>query len=70
MAVFLPLFVALDPFTTDYGAIRGRRDPAHVLGADLSGRDVFARVIYGARVSLLVGFGAVALYVSSGRSSA
>jgi peptide/nickel transport system permease protein len=34
---------------------------AHWLGTDQLGRDLLTRVIYGARVSLYVGFGAVAL---------
>lgn len=33
----------------------------HVLGTDALGRDLLARLIYGARISLLVGFGAVAV---------
>ena len=65
-AIFLPFLVPLDPLKTDYGNIRGAPGPGHVLGGDLSGRDVFARLIFGARVSLLVGFGAVAVYVTIG----
>jgi len=34
---------------------------AHLLGADLAGRDVLARVVFGTQVSLLVGFGAVTI---------
>ncbi|WP_020496932.1 ABC transporter permease [Sciscionella marina] len=34
---------------------------AHVFGTDQSGRDVFARVVYGAGQSLLIGLGATAL---------
>jgi len=33
----------------------------HVFGTDQSGRDLYTRVIYGARESLLIGFGATAL---------
>ena len=69
IAVFLPLLVPLDPLKTDYGAIRQPPGPGHPLGADLSGRDIFARVVHGTRVSLVVGFGAVAVYSSSGRRS-
>ena len=65
-AIFLPFLVPLDPIQTDYGNIRGAPGAGHVLGGDLSGRDVFARVVHGARVSLLVGFGAVTLYVTIG----
>lgn len=35
--------------------------PDHLLGTDALGQDVLSRVIYGARVSLLVGFSAVAV---------
>jgi len=35
--------------------------PAHWLGTDQLGRDLLTRLIYGARISLYVGFGAVAL---------
>jgi peptide/nickel transport system permease protein len=66
IAVFLPLIVPLDPLKTDYGAIRKPPGPGHILGADLSGRDILARVVHGTRVSLIVGFGAVALYLVVG----
>src|SRR5215467_12678125 len=39
--------------------LEGADGRAHLLGTDHLGRDVFSRVIYGARVSLLVGFAAV-----------
>jgi peptide/nickel transport system permease protein len=65
-AIFLPMFVRLDPFATDYTAIGSGPNAQHVLGADLAGRDVLARVVYGTQVSLLVGFGAVAIYVVIG----
>src|SRR2546428_9951439 len=39
--------------------LSGADGRAHLLGTDHLGRDVFSRVIYGARVSLLVGFAAV-----------
>jgi peptide/nickel transport system permease protein len=41
-------------------SLRPPRAPNH-LGTDLLGRDLLSRVLYGARVSLLVGFGAGAL---------
>lgn len=66
IAVFLPYLIPLDPIKTDYGAIRQPPGPGHILGADLSGRDIFARVVHGTRISLVVGFGAVALYMLVG----
>lgn len=65
-AIFLPLLTQLDPKKTDYGAIRQPPGGTHILGADLSGRDVWARLVHGTRISLIVGFGAVALYVTIG----
>jgi peptide/nickel transport system permease protein len=38
----------------------------HLLGTDAYGRDVFSRVLYGARVSLIVGLGAALLSVALG----
>lgn len=65
-AVVLPFLVPLDPVQTDYSNIRGAPGPGHLLGGDLSGRDVLARLIHGTRISLIVGFGAVAVYVAIG----
>lgn len=39
---------------------------AHWLGTDQIGRDVLSRLIYGTRVSLIIGFATVALYVTFG----
>lgn len=36
-------------------------DPAHLLGTDLMGRDYLSRLIYGARIALVIAVGAVAL---------
>jgi ABC-type dipeptide/oligopeptide/nickel transport system permease subunit len=41
-------------------------EPQHYLGLDLNARDIFSRVLYGARVSLLVGFSAVLFSIITG----
>ncbi len=54
-AVFAPL---LTPYTYDEMDLANRLAPpsaAHLLGTDEGGRDVFTRLLYGARVSLLIG---------------
>lgn len=57
---------SLDPLDTDP---RGALEPpsaSHLFGTDQSGRDVFSRVVFGARYSLAVGFGATAIAVLVG----
>lgn len=66
IAFLLPLVVALDPLATDYTNIRKPPSEGHLLGGDISGRDVFARVVHGARVSLIAGFGAMIVFVTIG----
>jgi peptide/nickel transport system permease protein len=67
VAVAAPLVAPQNP---ERGALRARLTPptlravdgrAHLLGTDHLGRDVLSRVIFGARVSLSVGFAAVAV---------
>src|SRR5262245_13958198 len=60
-AVFADYITAFDPFTTNARDSLARPGGAHVLGADFMGRDVLARIIYGARISLAVGAGATVL---------
>ena len=67
MAALAPLLTPWPPNWIDFQT--GARQPpsaAHMLGTDVSGRDVWARVLYGARTSLIVGFGAVTLYLIIG----
>lgn len=64
-AVFGPLLFA-DPYHIELSQLDKPPSAAHILGTDQSGRDVAARVATGARTSLIVGFGAVALYVVIG----
>lgn len=56
MAIFAPWLGTKDP--TALSPIHRTRAPSELFwfGSDLLGRDVYSRVIYGARVSLIVGF--------------
>jgi peptide/nickel transport system permease protein len=61
-ALLAPLLAPYDPNAQD---ITSRLQPplsnGHLLGTDLLGRDVLSQMIYGSRVSLLIGFTAVVL---------
>lgn len=66
LAVLAPWVAPYDPNFVD---VAGRLRPpssAHWLGTDALGRDVLSRVIWGARVSMLVGFGVVLLGAAFG----
>jgi len=56
IAVFAPLLWTVDP--TSISPSRRTRVPSELywFGTDMLGRDIYSRVVYGARVSLLVGF--------------
>lgn len=55
IAIFAPLIAPYDPNYTDaYNKLRGP-SAEHWCGTDSLGRDILSRIIYGARVSLLVG---------------
>src|SRR5580658_5025972 len=55
IAVFAPLIAPYDPIATSWTAIRKAPSALHWMGTDENGRDVAARVIFGARASLLAG---------------
>ena len=56
LVIALPYILHLDPYTSDYEVMFGSAPSAlHWLGTDDIGRDIFARFIYGGRVSLSVG---------------
>jgi peptide/nickel transport system permease protein len=57
VALGAPGFARYDPLATDYGAMLGPPSAAHWLGTDAFGRDVLARLVYGSRTAMLVGFG-------------
>lgn len=67
-ALFAPWFAGYDLLRTDPDAVLLPPSSAHLLGTDAFGRDVFARMLYGARVSLQVGLVSVGISVSIGTS--
>lgn len=65
-ALFAPLLTPHDPTRLDVDAILAPPSLEHPMGTDALGRDVMARLLYGGRVSLWVGFVAVGLAVAIG----
>jgi glutathione transport system permease protein len=65
-AIFAPLIAPTDPYVQDLLATMEPPSMAHPFGTDDNGRDIFARVIFGARISLLEVVLAVGLAVLVG----
>lgn len=62
IALLAPYVAPYDPLEQNF--IKSFRPPSreHLLGTDEFGRDIFSRIIYGARISLQIGF--IAVFIS------
>ena len=60
-AVFAEIITFQDPLATNASLSLAPPSAAHWLGTDNFGRDVYSRIVYGARISLAVGIGSTAL---------
>ncbi|MEO6918541.1 MAG: ABC transporter permease [Collimonas sp.] len=62
VAIFAPLLARYDPvFDQDYGNILAGPSGLHWMGTDDLGRDIFSRIVFGARISLQAALIAVGL---------
>lgn len=62
IAILAPLLATHDPiFDQDYGNLLSGPDTTHWMGTDDLGRDIFSRMLYGARISLQAALIAVGL---------
>lgn len=66
LAIFAPLLSPYDPVATSWLAVRKPPSLLHWFGTDELGRDILARVIYGARASLMAGAISVSIALSIG----
>ena len=66
MVLAAPVLATHDPIRVPVGEARLSPSVDHWFGTDQQGRDIFARVLYGGRVSLIVGFGSAALAAAIG----
>ena len=60
-AMFADLITSYDPPTTNASLSLAHPSAAHCLGADSMGRDIYSRIVFGARISLAVGLGSTTL---------
>jgi peptide/nickel transport system permease protein len=65
-AVFAPYITVYDPLSTNAALSLARPSAQHWLGCDFMGRDVYSRIVYGARISLAVGVGSMGLGITCG----
>ena len=55
-ALLAPSIAPYDPIAPDYAAVLQPPTTSHWLGTDELGRDIFTRLLYGARISMVIGF--------------
>jgi peptide/nickel transport system permease protein len=56
VALFAEVIAPYDPVANAFDRMHERPSLAHLFGTDQFGRDVFSRIVYGARTALMVGF--------------
>jgi peptide/nickel transport system permease protein len=66
VAACAPLLAPFDPYAIDSKALLAAPSLSHWMGTDEFGRDIMSRIIWGARISLMVGLLAVGLGTTTG----
>jgi ABC-type dipeptide/oligopeptide/nickel transport system permease subunit len=66
LAIFAPVLAPYSPYDQDLYRVLAPPSAVHWFGTDNLGRDLFSRILYGARVSLFVGIGSTALSAALG----
>jgi peptide/nickel transport system permease protein len=66
VALLAPVVAPYNPLKQNLNNTLARPDWTHLMGTDNVGRDVFSRMVYGTRVSLVAGFGSVVIAVLVG----
>ncbi|MFH1678377.1 MAG: ABC transporter permease [Candidatus Omnitrophota bacterium] len=61
VAVFAPVISPYDPGEMDRGNLLTAPSAKHIMGTDSLGRDIFSRIVFGARISLSIGIIAVGI---------
>lgn len=66
VAIFAPVLAPYDPYIINSSNLLAPPSAQHWLGTDEFGRDILSRIIYGARISIYVGFMAVGIGSTAG----
>lgn len=66
LMIFLPMVIEMDPVAIDNTAFNQAPGQVHLLGTDDVGRDILARVVYGGRISIIIGILATVISVALG----
>lgn len=64
ISILAPVLAPYSPY--EIGTARMAPDTAHMFGTDDKGRDILSRILYGGRISLVIGFGAVLFALVTG----
>jgi len=65
-AMFAPIIAPYDPYAQMLDDVLQQPNGKHLLGSDSLGRDTLSRIIFGTRITLLVGVGTVIIAASLG----
>ncbi len=65
-AIFAPFVAPYDPYAQILDDVLQQPNAKHLLGTDSLGRDTLSRIVYGARITLLVGVGTVIIAAALG----
>lgn len=66
IAIFAAYLAPYNPYKVDYSYYKQPPSADHILGTDELGRDVFSRLIYGTRISLIIGLVVVGISMTIG----
>lgn len=66
MCIFAPLFTSYSSTRVDLRNILSPPSAEHILGTDKIGRDIWARILYGGRISMGVGLGSAVIAAAIG----
>ena len=61
VSILAPWIAPHDPYRMNFTALGQPPDSQYILGTTRSGKDVFSRLLYGGRITLLVGFTSIAI---------